>query len=78
MKYVHYIPVLVMGLITSFLIWIYSQRANLDYNPEGKHFSLQDNVVYYKKAKEIYGVLALFGLIFTVVFIIRLVKNSIP
>jgi len=65
-----------MGLTTSFFIWIYIQRANLDYNSEGRFLSPEDGVVFHEQAKETYGILALLGLILTVIFIIRLIKRK--
>jgi len=67
---------LIMGLITSFFIWSYTQRANLDYNVDGKHFSLEDGVVYHKQAIEAYGFIALLGVIFTGLFMNRLLRKK--
>jgi len=63
-----------MGLITSFFIWIYIQRANLDYNSDGRFFSTE-GLVYHEQSKEVYGVLAFLGLILTGLFLIKLIKK---
>lgn len=63
-----------MGLITSLFIWIYIQRAKLDYNSEGVFFSSEDGIVYHEQAKEVYGILTLLGLILTGLFIIRIIQ----
>lgn len=60
-------------MITSLLVWIYIQRANLDYNAEGRYFSSEDGVVYHEQAKEVYGILTLFGLTLTGILIVRLI-----
>ena len=76
MKYIAYILTLILGLISSFFVWIYIQRANLDYNSEGRYFSPQNGVVYHEQTKEIYGMLALLGLILTAIFMVRLIKRK--
>ena len=73
MKSILYILTVATGLITSLFVWIYIQRTNLDYNSEGRFFSPEDGVVYYEQAKEVYGILALFGLILTGTLIVRLI-----
>jgi len=65
-----------MGFITSFFAWVYILRANLDYNSEGKFFSSEDRVVYHQQTKEVYGILALLGLLLTGLFIIKLIKRK--
>ncbi|WP_128755248.1 hypothetical protein [Aquimarina sediminis] len=77
MKYIYYIVILIMGLITSFCIWNYIQRANFEYNTEGKFLSLEEGVVYTKQAKEVYGILALIGLILTGIIVYRLIKKHV-
>ncbi|WP_074407322.1 MULTISPECIES: hypothetical protein [Aquimarina] len=76
MKYIRYIILLIIGLITSFCIWSYIQRANFEYNPEGKFLSPEDGVVYTEQAKEVYGILAFLGLIVTGIIIYRTIKKS--
>lgn len=63
-----------MGLTTSFLIWIYIKRANLDYNIEGKCFSTE-GVVYHEQTKDMYGILVLLGLLLTVICMIKLIHK---
>ncbi|MBT32227.1 MAG: hypothetical protein CMO01_21405 [Thalassobius sp.] len=65
MRYALYILTTIIGLVTSLFIWIYVKRAKLDYNSEGKFFSVQEGVVYLEQTKETYGFLAIFGLIMT-------------
>ncbi len=69
MKYILFI----LGLFTAFFIWIYIQKVNLDYNLEGRFFSPEDGVVYHQQSKEVYGILALLGLILTGICVIRLI-----
>ncbi|WNJ18257.1 hypothetical protein [Pontibacter sp. G13] len=76
MKYLLFILTGLLGLITLFFTWIYIQRANLDYNPEGRFFSAEDGVVFHEQAKIVYGMLALLGLILTVVCMIPLLKRK--
>lgn len=73
MKYILYILTTIIGLITSLFIWIYIQRVNLDYNSEGRFFSAEDGIVYHNQAKEVYGILALFGVILTGLLFVRLI-----
>ena len=70
------LTLLILGLITSFLSWVYIQRANLDYNSEGMFLSLEEGVVYHEQTKEVFGVLALLGLILTVIFVIKLIRTN--
>jgi len=76
MKYIRYIILLIIGLITSFFIWSYIQRSNFEYNTEGTFLSSEDGVVYYEQAKEVYGILALVGLISIVLLIRNLIQNK--
>ncbi|WP_378174018.1 hypothetical protein [Aquimarina sp. SS2-1] len=75
MKYIHYVILLIIGCFTSFFLWMYIQRANLDYNSEGTFLSLDDGVVYKEQTKEVYGILALCGLILTGVLVYKLIKK---
>ncbi|MDH7447627.1 hypothetical protein [Aquimarina sp. 2201CG14-23] len=75
MKYIRYIILTILGCITTFFIWMYIQRANLDYNTEGTFLSIEDGVVYNEQAKEVYGILALCGLILTGVFFYKLIRK---
>ncbi|WP_299435646.1 hypothetical protein [uncultured Aquimarina sp.] len=63
--------ILLIGLITFFFIWMYIQRVNFDYNTESKFFSPENGVVYQEQAKDVYGILALIGLILTGVLIYK-------
>lgn len=76
MKYTLYILTITVGLITSYFIWVYLQRASFDYNSEGRFFSPENGIVYLEQTKEIYGLLALLGLILTVIFMIRVIKGK--
>jgi len=71
MKYKRNLIILLIGLITFFFIWMYIQRVNLDYNTEGRFFSPENGVVYQEQAKDVYGILALIGLILTAVLIYK-------
>ena len=73
MKSIRLIVTLIIGLITTLFAWAYIQSTNYDYNSEGKFFSTEDGVVYTEQAKEIYGNLALFGLIVTGILIASLI-----
>lgn len=63
-------------MITSLFAWIYFQRENFDYNSESSYFSLEDGVVYYEQTKEIYGILAFFGLILTGILIFIIIRKT--
>ena len=66
-------------MITSLFVWIYIQRRNLNYNSEGRFLSLEDGIVYSEQAKDVYGILSLFGLILFGLLIVRLImirKNT--
>jgi len=76
MRYTRYLVVLILGLLTSFFTWNYIHRVQLDYDTEGKFFSSEDGVVYYEQAKEIYGILAFLGLIFTGIILYKLIRNK--
>jgi len=54
-------------------VWVYIQRANLDYNSEGIFFSLEDGVVYHEQAKVVYEILSLLGLILTGILVAGLI-----
>ncbi len=75
MKYIRYIILAILGCVTTFFIWMYIQRTNLDYNTEGKYLLLEEGVVYTEQAKEVYGILALCGLILTGVFVYKLIRK---
>ncbi|WP_234859077.1 hypothetical protein [Aquimarina aquimarini] len=76
MKYIHYIVIILVGGFTTLCSWIYIKRANFDYNTQGKFLSPEDGVVYNEQAKEIYGFLALFGLILMGIIVNRLIKKA--
>lgn len=57
------------------LHWTYIQRANFNYNAEGKFFSSEDGIVYHEHAKEVYGILALLGLVLTGILLVKLVTK---
>lgn len=76
MKYIAYILTLLMGLFTSFFIWLYIHRANLDYNSEGRFFSPENGVVYHEQTKEVYGMVAFLGFVLTGLFLIKLIKRK--
>jgi len=75
MKYTYYISALVMGLIASFFIWIYIQTANIETNSQGRFFSAKDGIVYHEQPKEVYGILAILGLILTGLFTIKSIRK---
>jgi TRAP-type C4-dicarboxylate transport system permease small subunit len=75
MKNIRYILTLIVGLITVFFTWTYIQRANFDYNSEGRFFSADDQIVYSQQAKELYGILTIIGLILTVILLLKLIKE---
>lgn len=75
MKYIRYIIITILGCVTTFFIWMYIQRANLDYNTEGKFLSLEEGVVYTEQAKEVYGILALCGLFLLGVLVYKLIRK---
>ena len=58
--------------MTLIFSWIYVQRANLEYNAEGRFFSAEEEVVYHEQTKEVYGILALSGLMLTVLLMATL------
>jgi len=76
MKYILHIVTLLIGFTTAFCIWMYIQRANLNYNANGKYFSIQDGVVYHEQTKEVYGMLSILGLILIGILIYKWVKNG--
>ena len=57
-------------------IWVYVQRVNFDYNSEGTFFSTEEGVVYHEQAKDVYGILALFGVILTVLSVRLIMKRK--
>ena len=66
---------IIMVLITSFCIYGYIQRANLDYNTEGRYFSIEEGVVYKEQTKEWYGGIAVLGLIATGILTYKIMKK---
>ena len=75
MKYIYYIIIVIIGLLTSFFIWSYIQRSKFVYNTESTFLSPEDGVVYHEQAKEVYGILALIGLMVTGITLYALIKN---
>ena len=75
MKYIRYITILLIGLITTFCIWMYIERVNLNYNAEGVYFSPESGVVYYEQAKEVYAILIILGLISIGILIFKWIKK---
>ncbi len=75
MKYIRYLILALIGCVTTFFIYMYIQRTNLDYNTEGKFLSLEEGVVYTEQAKEVYGILALCGLILAGIFFYKLIRK---
>lgn len=67
--------IIIIGFITFLLAWTYVKRANLNYNAEGCFFSSEDGIVYNEQAKEVYGILSLFGLVLTGISIVKLVTK---
>lgn len=75
MKYIQCVIILILGLITTFCLWMYIQRANLNYNAEGVYFSPESGVVYNEQAKEVYAILTLLGLISIGILIFKWMKK---
>ena len=76
-KYLQYILPLIIGLITFCFLLIYNQRAQLNYNSEGTFLSIKEGIVYYEQAKDVYGFIALVGVILTGTLIaILLIKRK--
>ena len=75
MKYIRYIAIVILVVVTFFSSWMYFQRANLNYNEKGIYFSAIEGVTYYEQAKEIYKVLTLIGVIIIGVAIYRFKKK---
>lgn len=76
MKSIRYILLIITAIITGFFIWIYLQRAALDYNSEGRFFSAEEGIVYQEQSKDVYGFFALLGLILTGILFIQLRKKK--
>lgn len=72
MRYLLYILLIIIGFVTSVLTWIFIQRVALDYNSEGRFYSPEEGIIYNEQAILVYGLLALLGLIFTGILIIKL------
>ena len=45
------------------------QRAQLEYNTEGRNFSAEEGVVYLEQTKDTYGILAIVGLVITTILV---------
>ncbi|MCF6279659.1 MAG: hypothetical protein L3J14_04865 [Flavobacteriaceae bacterium] len=75
MKCIRHI-LIIIGIITSLFLWIFIQRANLDYNLEGKFFSTEEGVVYNEQAKMVSGIVVLIGLILIVILVIGIIKRK--
>jgi len=54
---------------------LYFKRLGLDYNSEGRFLAIDEGVVYHKQWVEIYGALAILGLILTTITLVRLLKK---
>ncbi|HOY39195.1 MAG: hypothetical protein KBB11_02330 [Bacteroidales bacterium] len=65
------------GLLSAFFIWLYVQRASLDYNDEGRIFCAENGVVYHEQAKEVYGILALLSIMVTGILVIVIIKRKL-
>lgn len=77
MKYRLNILTPIIGFITSIFIWIYIQRVSLNYNSEGRFFSAEEGVIYHKQVAEVYGVIALFGVILTGLLIATIIRKKV-
>ncbi|MEW7280395.1 hypothetical protein ABW636_17525 [Aquimarina sp. 2201CG1-2-11] len=75
MKKIKLIITILLGLITSLCIWMYIQRANLEYNVNGSFLS-PDGVVYNEQAKETYGILASIGVFLTGILMHKQIKKN--
>lgn len=75
-KYLHSIITICIVLITAFCIWSYIQRASFEYNAQGTFLSPDDGVVYREQAKEVYGILALIGLILIGIVTYKIIKKT--
>ncbi|MBG6130335.1 uncharacterized protein YneF (UPF0154 family) [Aquimarina sp. EL_43] len=75
MKHALSILTIILGLITIFCIGMFLQRANIEYNANGRFLS-PDGVVYYEQAKQVYGILALLGVFLTGTLIYKQIKKN--
>ena len=65
------------GLLSIIFIWLYIRRASLDYNDEGRFFCTKNMVVYHEQTKEIYGILAILGMIVTGILFVFIIKRKL-
>jgi len=75
MKYIRYIAIVILVVVTFFCSWMYIQTASLDYNENGVYFSAREGVIYYEQTKEVYGVIALIGFIIMVGYTYKKLKK---
>lgn len=69
MRSVLSISTVLFGLVTALFLWMYMQRAQLEYNTEGRNFSAEEGVVYLEQTKDTYGILAIVGLVITTILV---------
>ena len=65
MRSVLSISTVLFGLVTALFLWMYVQRAQLEYNADGRYFSADEGVVYLEQTRDTYGLLVLIGFITT-------------
>ena len=63
------------AILTILFSLIYKDRLNLEYNEEGRFFDENTATVYHQQAVSVYGLIALFFFILTLIFIKRIFKN---
>jgi len=72
----HGILLIIIVSVTTVFAWVYMQRLKLDYNSEGRFYSLQDGVVYNEQAIAVYGFFTFLGLVLTGILIIKITKKK--
>lgn len=65
-----------IGSATALFLWMYVQRAQLEYNSEGRYFSAEEGVVYLEQTKDTYGLLVIIGLVTTTILVTVWIRSK--
>lgn len=73
-KYIALSFTIILAITTILLFWAFFSRLAMPFNSEGNYFDSNECVVYHQYAVEVYGLLSILFLFFTIMVIFILKK----
>ncbi len=70
MKYLILTATIIISLLSFWLGCLYFGRVFLDYNSEGRYYSVEEGTVYLEQTCEVFGVLTIVGIVISSLLVI--------